>query len=133
MSSGWIYCFSSDNHFSHHSTILFYINIFWLKHKSFDFIASISYFYLIIVFLPNPCWPPGPHLGSCHFLVLARLLYPPVSFLCGINKLFNFFKALFTTAGIFRLSMLLFKSPAIILTICRIVSVTNPSVSSRDS
>ena len=57
MTSGWIDCLFSDNHSSHHSTILFYINIFWLKHKSFDFIASISYCYSIIVLLPHPCWP----------------------------------------------------------------------------
>ena len=61
--SSWIDCLSSDNHSSHHSTILFYINIFWLKHKSFDFIASIFYSYSIIVILPHlrrPHWPPGP-------------------------------------------------------------------------
>ena len=80
-SSGWIDCLSSDNHSSHHSTILFYINIFWLKHKSFDFIASISYSYSIIVLFPHPHWPPEPHLGSCHFLVLARLFYPPLCLL----------------------------------------------------
>ena len=50
------------------------------------------------------------------------------SFVCGINKLLNFFKVLFNTPGIFRLSMLFLRSPAIVFTICRTVSVTNPSV-----
>ena len=54
-------------------------------------------------------------------------------FVCEINKLFNFFEALFNTTGTFSLSMLFFKNPAIILTICRIVSVTNLLVSFRPS
>ena len=41
MPNSWIDCLPSDNHFSYHSTIAFYIDISWLKHESFDFIAAI--------------------------------------------------------------------------------------------
>ena len=41
MRSSRIDCLPSDNHSSYHSTIVFYIDISWLKHESFDFIAPI--------------------------------------------------------------------------------------------
>ena len=78
MSSHWIDCLFSGKHSSYYSSIVFYINIFWLKHESFDFKASISYSYLIIVLLSHPCWPhrpPQSHLSVWHFLVLDYLFY----------------------------------------------------------
>ena len=78
MLSHWRDCLSSDKHSSYYSSIVFYINIFWLKHESFDFKASISYSYLIIVLLSHPCWlhwPPRSHLSVWHFLVLFYLSY----------------------------------------------------------
>ena len=127
--SGWIDCLSSDNHSSHHPTIVFYIDICLLKHKSY----SVYFLHLFdhCSFAPSLLVSLASRV-SFEFLPFSGsgspVLPSSVPFVCGTNKLFNFFKALFNTAGIFRLSILFFKSPAVILTICRTVSVTSLSV-----
>ena len=114
--STWI-----DQYFSVVLKMSYFYNVcflFLLDHYSFDpsLLASlaswVSFVCLAFSFSSSPVSPTSD------------------SFVCEINKLFNFFKELFNTAGIFRLSMLFFRSPAIVFTICRIASVTNPSVSS---
>ena len=116
-SSSWIDCLPSDKHSSYYCTIVSYISISWLKYESFNFIASISYSYLIIVLFSSPRWS-----HSLLFVCLAfsgsesPTLPSSLSFACV-------FRALFSISGTFRLSILSLKSPAITVTICKMASV----------
>ena len=115
---------SSDNHSSYHPTIIIYFYVSWLKHKSFYFVASISHTNSIIVFLSPSHWHwwcPQSVLNVQHFSITSGFISVSSAFIL-VNKLFNYFKAVFNTAGNLRLSILFFKRSAIILTTANIVS-----------
>ena len=102
-----------------------------LETLAFDIMVLVLYHPSLLVIFSSS------ELSLSEFLPLFGSTFPvfpsSMSFFCGMNKLFNFFKALFSTAGTVKLSILLFKSPAIRLTICKIASATSPSVSSSVS
>ena len=104
-------CLRSYNHSSNYSFVL---------HQYFPAVLKISLFYNVyfLFLFDNYSFAPSPPVSlvswiSFKFSPFSRSVSPvlpsSVSFVCRINKLFNFFKALFNTDGIFRLSILFFK------------------------
>ena len=153
-------CSPSDNHSSYYSTIMFYFDIlfepyiFWFYNVYFlllfdyclflpSLLETLTFNIVVLVLYHYPLDPFLLVIVSSSVLSLSKFslffgstfpVFPSsMSFFCGMNKLFNFFKALFSTAGTVKLSILLFKSPAIRLTIYKIASATSPSVSSSVS
>ena len=108
-----------------------YINVSRLEYESFNFITSISYSYSIIVLLPVSLAFLALSESSAFSDLGSPVLLSSLSFSFKTNKLLNFFRAVFTISGTFRPSILFFKSALITLTICKMASVTKPSVYSR--